>query len=115
MFESLSDKLQNITRRLKGTARITEKDLKEKGILPQDFKAALGNEIYLVEDRNNIERYWHYILIAKNNDGVMQLNAEDGGNRKFIMVQLPEVTDEKSEARKAGYENICDWMLWLYW
>jgi len=46
-----------------------EKDLKEKGILPQDFKAALGNEIYLVEDRNNIERYWHYILIAKNNDG----------------------------------------------
>ncbi len=39
---------------------------------------------------------------------VMQLNAEDGGNRKFIMVQLPEVTDEKSEARKAGYETICD-------
>ena len=38
---------------------------------------------------------------------VMKLNAEDGGNRKFIMVQLPEVTDEKSEARKAGYENIC--------
>ena len=38
---------------------------------------------------------------------VMQLNAEDGGNRKFIMVQLPEETDEKSEARKAGYENIC--------
>ncbi len=39
---------------------------------------------------------------------VMQLNAEDGGNRKFIMVQLPEVTDEKSEAYKAGYKNICE-------
>lgn len=39
---------------------------------------------------------------------VMQLNAEDGGNRKFIMVQLPEVTEEKSEARKAGYANICE-------
>lgn len=39
---------------------------------------------------------------------VMQLNAEDGGNRKFIMVQLPEVCEEKSEARKAGYETICD-------
>ena len=39
---------------------------------------------------------------------VMQLNAEDGGNRKFIMVQLPEETDEKSEARKAGYKNICE-------
>ena len=38
---------------------------------------------------------------------VMKLNAEDGGKRKFIMVQLPEVTDEKSEARKAGYESIC--------
>lgn len=39
---------------------------------------------------------------------VMQLNAEDGGNRKFIMVQLPEVCDEKSEAAKAGYKNICE-------
>jgi len=39
---------------------------------------------------------------------VMQLNSEDGGNRKFIMVQLPEKTDEKSEAYKAGYKNICE-------
>lgn len=39
---------------------------------------------------------------------VIQLNAEDGGNRKFIMVQLPEETDEKSEAYKAGYKNICE-------
>lgn len=38
---------------------------------------------------------------------VMKLNAEDGGKRKFIMVQLPEVTEDKSEARNAGYENIC--------
>ena len=39
---------------------------------------------------------------------VMQLNAEDGGHRKFIMVQLPEACDEKSEAYKAGYQNICE-------
>lgn len=39
---------------------------------------------------------------------VMQLNAEDGGNRKFIMVQLPEPCDKKSEAFKAGYKNICE-------
>ena len=39
---------------------------------------------------------------------VMQLNAEDGGSRKFIMVQLPEETDSKSEAYKAGYKNICE-------
>lgn len=39
---------------------------------------------------------------------VMELNAEDGGHRKYIMVQLPEETDEKSEAYKAGYKNICE-------
>lgn len=39
---------------------------------------------------------------------VMQLNAEDGGHRKFIMVQLPEACGEKSEAYKAGYQNICE-------
>ena len=39
---------------------------------------------------------------------VMQLNAEDGGHRKFIMVQLPEKCDEASEAHKAGYKNICE-------
>ena len=39
---------------------------------------------------------------------VMQLNAEDGGNRKFIMVQIPEKTNEKSEAYKAGYKTIAD-------
>ena len=45
---------------------------------------------------------------ASTAHAVMQLNAEDGGNRKFIMVQLPESTDEKSEAYKAGYKNICE-------
>ena len=41
-------------------------------------------------------------------DAIMQFNSEDGGNRKFIMVQLPEICDEKSEAYKAGYKNICE-------
>ena len=45
---------------------------------------------------------------ATTSDSIMRLNAEDGDNRKYIMVQLPEVTDEKSEAYKAGYKNICD-------
>ncbi len=45
---------------------------------------------------------------ATSADAVMQLNAKDGGNRKFIMVQLPEETDENSEAYKAGYKNICE-------
>jgi adenine-specific DNA-methyltransferase len=45
---------------------------------------------------------------ASTAHAVMQLNAEDGGHRKFIMVQLPEQCDEKSEAYKAGYRTICD-------
>lgn len=45
---------------------------------------------------------------ATTAQAVMQLNAEEGGHRKFIMVQLPEETDEKSEAYKAGYKNICE-------
>lgn len=45
---------------------------------------------------------------ATTAQAVMQLNAEDAGHRKFIMVQLPEKTDEKSEAYKAGYKNICE-------
>lgn len=61
-------------------------------------------------------------LVSKDNDiildffsgsattahAVMALNTEDGGNRQFIMVQLPELTDEKSKAFKAGYKNICE-------
>lgn len=45
---------------------------------------------------------------AATAQAVMQLNAEDGGNRKFIMVQLPEPCDENSDAYKAGYHNICE-------
>ena len=45
---------------------------------------------------------------ASTAHAVMKLNAEDGGRRKFIMVQLPEVTDVNSEARKAGYKTICE-------
>ena len=45
---------------------------------------------------------------ATTTHAIMQLNAEDGGHRKFIMVQLPEPCDEKSEAYKAGYKNICE-------
>lgn len=65
----------------------------------------------------------HFVLLGSKEDdiildffsgsattahAVMQLNAEDGGNRRFIMVQLPELCDEKSEAYKAGYKNICE-------
>lgn len=45
---------------------------------------------------------------ASTADGVLQLNSEDGGHRKFIMVQVPEITDEKSDAFKAGFKTICE-------
>ena len=68
---------------------------------------------YLVGLEINSDSSKDYIVLdffsgsATTAHAVMKLNAEDGGKRKFLMVQLPEVTDEKSEARKAGYETIC--------
>lgn len=70
----------------------------------------------------SIDLIRHLIKMTKSNDlildffsgsattahSVMQLNAEDGGNRKYIMVQVPEKTDEKSDAFKEGFENICE-------
>lgn len=61
----------------------------------------------LVQDKNALILDF-FSGSATTAHAVMQLNAEDGGNRKFIMVQLPEKTDEKSEAHKAGYETICE-------
>ena len=74
------------------------------------------------KDEYVIEQFVKYVILddkesfvldffsgsATTAHAVMQLNAEDGGKRKFIMVQLPEPTDEKSEAYKAGYKNICE-------
>lgn len=103
-----------------------------KTILPYDLvghtqssKQALDNliGINIFDYPKPIELVKYFELIASNKDSlildffsgsattahaVMQLNAEDGGSRKFIMVQLPEETDEKSEAYKAGYKNICE-------
>lgn len=70
--------------------------------------------LYYVKDiLNIIAKKDGYILdffsgSATTAHAVMQLNAEDGGNRKYIMVQIPALTDEKSEAYKAGYKNICE-------
>jgi adenine-specific DNA-methyltransferase len=63
-------------------------------------------EISKVKDKDIILDF--FSGSATTAHAVMQLNAEDGSNRKFIMVQLPEATDEKSEAYKAGYKNICE-------
>lgn len=78
--------------------------------IPFDFSKSL----YTVKDIVSLNTKENDIILdffpgsATTAHAVLQLNAEDGGNRKFIMVQLPEVCDEKSEAYKAGYKNICE-------
>ena len=68
----------------------------------------LLKRILLLSTQNNDIILDFFSGSATTAHACMQLNAEDGGNRKFIMVQLPEKTDEKSEAFKAGYKNICE-------
>ena len=63
--------------------------------------------IYLGSQKNDIVLDF-FSGSATTAHAVMQLNADDGGHRKFIMVQLPELCGEKSEAYKAGYKNICE-------
>jgi adenine-specific DNA-methyltransferase len=94
---------------LKFENRHAAKELVSLGI-PFDFPkptALLKYILHLITEKD------YYVLdffsgSATTAHAVMQLNAEDGGNRKFIMVQLPEETDNKSAAYKAGYKNICE-------
>ena len=78
---------------------------------PFDFAKPVGMIKYLIfimQQEKDIIVLDFFSGSATTAHAVMQLNAEDGGHRKFIMVQLPEETDEKSEAYKAGYKNICE-------
>jgi adenine-specific DNA-methyltransferase len=73
-----------------------------------------SKSVFLIKDFIELGNFSNEIILdffsgsATTAHAVMQLNAEDGGNRKFIMVQLPEEIDEKSEAYKAGYKNISE-------
>lgn len=88
----------------------------------KDLKSLFDNQSFF-DYPKPIELIKQIVMLATNSESiildffsgsattahaVMQRNAEDGGKRKFIMVQLPEQTDEKSEAYKAGYKNICE-------
>ena len=93
------------------------KDLDVKGFSypkPVDLVSLFVNMASIYTDENGVHPLDNVTILdffsgsATTAHAVMQLNAEDGGNRKFIMVQLPEETDENSEARKAGYKNICE-------
>ena len=90
--------------------RHSAKELKALEI-PFDFAKPIGLISYLAQlcsvGSNDIVLDF-FSGSATTAHAVMKLNAGDGGNRKFIMVQLPEKTEEKSEAYKAGYKNICE-------
>ena len=75
-----------------------------------DYPKSIGfiiNTLYMGAEQDSIILDF-FSGSATTAHAVMQLNAEDGGNRKFILVQLPEATPEDSEAYKAGYKNICE-------
>jgi adenine-specific DNA-methyltransferase len=79
--------------------------------IPFDFAKPTGLIKYLIsimQQDKDIFILDFFSGSATTAHAVMQLNAEDGGNRKFIMVQLPEPTDENSVSYKAGYKNICE-------
>ena len=90
--------------------RQSKKELQDINI-PFDFAKPVSLIKYLISivDNTSTSTILDFFSgSATTAHAVMQLNAEDGGNRKFICVQLPEPTDEKSEAFKAGYKNICE-------
>lgn len=89
-----------------GTAQV--KELFGKKIFSNPKPYDLIKDFIKVGTDNNALILDFFSGSATTAHAVMQLNAEDGGRRKFIMVQLPEKTDPKSEAYKAGYKNICE-------
>lgn len=96
-----------------GTNESAVKELEELGMIGLfDFPKPTSLIKYLIDMTTHISKEGLILDFfsgsATTAHAVMKLNAEDGGNRKFIMVQLPEKTDEKSEAYKAGYKNICE-------
>ena len=90
--------------------RLSSQELKKLDII-FDFSKPVKLIKYLIfisNFNNDITVLDFFSGSATTAHAVMQLNSEDNGNRKYIMVQLPETTDEKSEAFKAGYKNIAE-------
>ena len=85
-----------------------EKFLGNKEIFDTPKPVELLKKILQIASKKNSIILDFFSGSATTAHAVMQLNSEDNGNRKYIMVQLPEITDEKSEAFKAGYKNIAE-------
>ena len=90
-----------------GSAEV-EKLFSHKGLFDNPKPVRLIKSLVLLASSEDSIVLDFFSGSATTAHAVMQLNAEDGGHRKFIMVQLPEKCDEKSEAYKAGYKTICE-------
>ena len=109
-YEKLDEASSKLYSIIKVLSEEGKKDLDALGIKGFSYPKPVEIVKQLVEagsDKNSIILDF-FSGSATTAHAVMQLNAEDGGHRKFIMVQLPEPCDEKSEAYKAGYKNICE-------
>lgn len=92
----------------KGTEELKSLFHQERAIFDFSKPSDLIKDFLIMNNASDCTILDFFSGSATTAHAVMKLNAEDGGNRKFIMVQLPEKTDEKSEAYKAGYKNICE-------
>lgn len=90
-----------------GSAEV-EKLFSHKGLFDNPKPVRLIKSLVLLASSEDSIVLDFFSGSATTAHAVMQLNAEDGGHRKFIMIQLPEKCDEKSEAYKAGYKTICE-------
>lgn len=109
-YEKVSDVKSKLYSIIKVLSEEGKKDLEKLNIIGFDYPKPIDLIKLLVESstKNDSIILDFFSGSATTAHAVMQLNAEDGGNRKYICVQLPEETPEKSEARKAGYSTICE-------
>ena len=97
-----------------------EKSLKEKGKIPEDFKIGLGNEIYLTDDRRKSQKYFHFILIAKDTEGhrqLRELSSKAWYNSYYDrgMERVPTLKSELKEIiEKIKYFSILFFLLFLF-
>lgn len=103
-FDSIIDEMGTFT----DAKKEIEEILGSKNIFDTPKPTKIIKELIRVSTNKNDIVFDYFSGSATTAHAVMDLNAEDGGSRKFIMVQLPEETKENSEAYKAGYKNICE-------
>ena len=112
---------KGIIRTVKEHTSWNRKEFNSDNAMAEFKKLGFSNQLFPFPKSSALIKHMAYLADTQNSiiidffsgsattaQAVMQLNAEDGGNRKYIMVQLPEETDAKSEAYKAGYKNICE-------